>query len=786
MGGPQASLNIMAIAISILSTKARTLESLTGKLYSAQIPEVEYFTVSQWINGHAAVLERLNSRFGEDRTLVVRSSAHNEDSATESLAGHFTSVLNVTGEDAIQNAIDDVITSYGPETDAMRDEVLVQPMLSGVRISGVAFTHDPATGSPYRVINYAIGDDTAAVTGGLGATRTYVAIAGAQKVPRDMARVLALLDELQMLFPGRTLDIEFAIAEPNDTVYLLQVRPLVMQSTLSDAAEHRELLTRVAEKVRSAQQPHPFLCGRSTVFGVMPDWNPAEIIGIRPRPLALSLYRELVTDAIWAYQRNNYGYRNLRSFPLLVNFCGQPYIDVRLSFNSFIPKDIEGSLADRLVDYYIERLAASPTLHDKVEFEIVLSCYTLDLSKRLQTLAEAGFSENDLSHLTESLRNLTNRVINRDNGLWREDEAKLSKLIARREEILASGLDPVARVYWLLEDCKRYGTLPFAGLARAGFIAVQMLKSLVAVGVFTQEDYESFMNGLNTVSSQLSRDLGSVDRASFLSRYGHLRPGTYDILSPRYDEAPDKYFSGKRGKKARTERKPFRLSLTQMRSIATLLQEHGLSSDVVGLFDFLQAGIELREYAKFVFSRNLSDAISLFREWGEKQGFCPDELSYANINCIQELYAGTDNPKKAIAQSIEEGKARYRETRQLWLPPLITKPDDVWAFHVPECEPNFVTQSSVTGAVVRPEQRDRLAGGIVFIPSADPGFDWLFSHRIAGLVTAYGGVNSHMAIRANELGLAAVIGAGDALFSQWSQARRLHIDCAGRRVEVLS
>ena len=82
--------------------------------------------------------------------------------------------------------------------------------------------------------------------------------------------------------------------------------------------------------------PHPYLIGKRTVFGVMPDWNPAEIVGVRPQPLALSLYRELITDAIWAYQRNNYGYRNLRSFPLMPNFFGLPYIDVRLSFNSFI------------------------------------------------------------------------------------------------------------------------------------------------------------------------------------------------------------------------------------------------------------------------------------------------------------------------------------------------------------------------------------------------------------------------------------------------------------------
>lgn len=785
MGSAQTCLTNMAVTMPILSTKGSTLASLVDKLACAQIQSLECFAVADWQSDPAAVLHKLQARFGEAMPLVVRSSALNEDSATASMAGHFTSVLNVQGAVALQTAIVEVIDSYGAEF-SPQDEVLVQPMLAGVRLSGVAFSHDPATGSPYRVVNYALGADTAAVTGGAGQARTFVAAPGDQDVPTDMGKILALLDELQSLFPGRPLDIEFAIAAPGDTVHLLQVRPLVMHQSLPDEAQHQALLARVADRVRAAQQPHPFLHGRSTVFGVMPDWNPAEIIGIRPRPLALSLYRDLVTDAIWAYQRNNYGYRNLRSFPLLVNFAGQPYIDVRLSFNSFIPKDVEGGLASRLVDYYIDRLIAAPTLHDKVEFEIVFSCYTLDLPKRLQILADAGFSEHDRNQLADSLRTLTNRIINRDNGLWRADEAKLAELIARREEIMSSGLDPVSRIYWLLEDCKRYGTLPFAGLARAGFIAVQMLKSLVAVGVFTQENYECFMNGLNTVSSQLSRDLCSLDRTSFLSRYGHLRPGTYDILSPRYDEAPEDYLGGQGGGEGHSERKPFTLSLAQMRSIAKLLEEHGLSSDVVGLFDFLQAGIELREYAKFVFTRNLSDALSLFRDWGGKFGFSTEDLSYANIGCIRELYAGADDPKAVLARSIEEGKARYIETSQLWLPPLITKPEDVWAFHVPECEPNFVTQGSVTGLVVKPEQRDRLAGGIVFIPSADPGFDWLFSHPIAGLVTAYGGVNSHMAIRANELGLPAVIGAGDILFRQWSQAQRLHIDCAGRRVEVLS
>ena len=92
----------------------------------------------------------------------------------------------------------------------------------------------------------------------------------------------------------------------------------------------------------------------------------------------------------------------------------------------------------------------------------------------------------------------------------------------------------------------------------------------------------------------------------------------------------------------------------------------------------------------------------------------------------------------------------------------------------------------MTGPVVIGAKKERLDGAIVAIETADPGFDWIFSHSIKGLITAYGGANSHMAIRAGELGLPAVIGAGGTLFAKWSAARKLYIDCGIKRVEVVS
>lgn len=766
------------------STKAGTLLALQSELKTAQVAALWVFTVAQWQVDRSSCLSGISDTLGAG-PWIVRSSCGREDSATRSNAGAFLSVPNVD-ESGLAQAVEQVIAAYGEAQPT--DEVLIQPMLKRVVRSGVAFSHDPNTCAPYRVVNWAEGDDTTAVTAGKGGRVWQQAANSAAAPPSALAPVISLLDELLSLFGHVPLDCEFAVTEEAgaEICWLLQARPLILSTSPEPEALQAARLQSIERKIARGMQPHPFLMGRRTVYGVMPDWNPAEMVGIRPKPLALSLYRELITDAIWAYQRHNYGYRNLRSFPLMPHFFGLPYIDVRLSFNSFIPDDLNEGLAGRLVDHYIDRLLAEPTLHDKVEFEVVFSCYTLDLPERLGRLAEVGFSRSEREEISESLRKLTNRIIHPKEGLWRSDAAKLETLGHRRDGLLASDADALERVYWLLEDAKRYGTLPFAGLARAGFVAVQMLKSLVSVGVFTQADYDAFIGSVTTVSGQLARDRAILDKATFLGRYGHLRPGTYDILSPRYDEAPELYFDWSKRLAVPEPAKPFALTLPQMREISRLLESHGLQPDPVGLFDFVQAGIELRESAKFHFTRNLSDALALINQIGDRYGFTREDLAYCDISVFKELHVAAADPEYMISRSIEQGKASYAQTLKIALPPLISRPEDVWAFEWPETAPNFITQKQVTAPVVGCDDISALTGAIVAIPNADPGFDWLFAYPIAGLITAWGGVNSHMAIRAGELGLPAVIGAGEVLYRRWSKAQRLRVDCAARHVDVLA
>ena len=98
----------------------------------------------------------------------------------------------------------------------------------------------------------------------------------------------------------------------------------------------------------------------------------------------------------------------------------------------------------------------------------------------------------------------------------------------------------------LLDDCRRLGALPFAHLARSGFVAVTLLREAQSQGVLSASARESFFSTLRTVSHQLTNDAratatGEKPWDDFVTHYGHLRPGTYDVTSPRYDADPERF-----------------------------------------------------------------------------------------------------------------------------------------------------------------------------------------------------------------------------------------------------
>ena len=126
----------------------------------------------------------------------------------------------------------------------------------------------------------------------------------------------------------------------------------------------------------------------------------------------------------------------------------------------------------------------------------------------------------------------------------------------------------------------------------------------------------------------------------------------------------------------------------------------------------------------------------------------------------------------------------YEVTRAIRLPHLICQTSDIDVVRLPLGQPTFITGQSVTAPARRldADVRHPIDGSIVLIESADPGFDWIFSHAIAGLVTKYGGANSHMAVRCAEFGLPAAIGCGERLYETLAATAVIELNAAARRI----
>lgn len=766
------------------TSKAGTLDSLRGMLSISKLCEQRTISWREWSVEKSNVLENTVSQF-KDEILIIRSSASTEDTWGSSMAGAHLSIPNVcaTSEELI-DVIDKVFQSYKELVDI--DEVLIQPMVSNVAISGVVLTRDLDTGSPYYVINY---DDlsgrTDTVTGGLE-SKTVMVRRGAETQLRSkrMSKLLECVIEIEVVTAYNELDIEFCINNA-DEVFILQVRPLSAREkwhVIDDDTIHNAV-NDIRHKISAAMAAKPKLAGRTTILTEMTDWNPAEMIGNTPRPLALSLYKSLITDSVWARARDSMGYRMVDG-PLLIDFYGRPFIDVRKSFNSFLPSDIPNDIAEKLVDHQLNMLAQNRELHDKVEFDICVTCWDFGVEESRHRFSEAGLTSLEAEIVEQALLALTgniliegasalNGLIQKSNVLLQPEPSDLSK-------------SPQEHIQHLLNTCREQGTLIFSQLARHGFIGVQFLRSMVQMGIIDEAESAHFLRSITTVATELSDDLGNVfdgkmEQDAFLQRYGHLRPGTYDITSWRYDERPDLYLAHGNAVPTRPVHEAFEFSAVTHKKIETHLSQTGYDITSNELLDYILLSIKGREQAKFAFTRVVSDILAGLVSWGEEISFTRDQLSFIPINAFFEFEKPAD-----IMAGISTAQENYKVTRAIRLPHVIVIPDDIDVVRLPLGQPTFITNQSVTAktTLLTSAEAPNIDGHIVLIESADPGFDWIFSHPISGLITKFGGANSHMAIRCAEFGLPAAIGCGERLFNTLSNAQVVELNAATKRLGV--
>ena len=788
-------------------TKAQTLKFISQYLSNFFIPEFEYFTYSSWKSDEKSVLDKLLNKF-KGNLLAVRSSSIKEDGLFNSMAGTYDSKLNVRANlKPLKIAIEQVFDSY-QENLSKNDQVIVQKMVKNVVISGVAMTRNLQDGAPYYTISY---DDltgrTDTVTSGSQIHKTVqvhrlcpdVAI-----ISQRVRAVLRLIREIESVVGlAKPVDIEFAV-DKNFTPHLLQVRPITKISTWK-----KEIETNVNMAIENAQETlkvlennDVHLVGEKTIYANMPDWNPAEIIGDIPRPLAATLYRNLITKDTWSRARGIMGYKLIEGVDLMKIVAGHAYIDVRASLNSLLPKSLDLNIVKKLVDQGITRLQENKIYHDKLEFELSISIHTLNFEHEIKRIFP-NLSSSDKKIFEKHLKSLTKEIVSTSKSsslVFAENTIKrLEQLQMKRNLIIDENISEhmiINYISLLQTECKNFGTLPFAILARHGFIAQAFLRSFVSKGILSKERCEELKSSIKTVAGELSTIMESVKNKKvspqqFFKKFGHLRPGSYDILSDRYVDRKNLFKFEPDINSYQKTKSEFSFSDIEAKKVEKALKRSGINSLTADKFyDYIYRATSGREWGKLVFTKHLSDIIELIAVLGKRSNLSREDLSFINFESFLDLSfdRGLENIEIYMNEKARSARKIWEIHSSVFLPHLISCLEDLSIIPIQKGTPNFITQISVKSEIIivtakNLEQLD-IENKIVCIESADPGFDWIFSKKINGLITQYGGPNSHMAIRCTEFGLPAAIGVGKELFNRLKNINRVWLDCDKKSIEL--
>ena len=767
-------------------SKGRTLINIKKNVKGINIPESYCFKVREFKKNPKKIIKIIKEKFKDQ--IVIRSSAHVEDKKKESLAGKFKSFLNISPNKDLEvlETINQVIKSY-KNYSSFNDEVLIQSMVKNIKMSGVIMTRYKNNSAPYNIIEYSLSSKSDDITSGTNQVKSFTYFKNqnlrSKKIRIRKCDKLIKILEKNFIQP---LDIEFAINNKNK-IYLLQVRELLLKNKISvNDNEFNISLLKLKKKITKLQKRHYSLLGKKTVFGVMPDWNPAEMIGIKPKKLAYSLYEELITNHVWADQRKSFGYRDLTAHHLLTNFFGTPFVDIRVDFNSWIPDDLDDKISEKLVNFYTNKFCNNLYLHDKIEFNIILTCATLDINEKIKDLKKSNFKDSEIRSIKKNLINVTNKSILN----FKQNHKNLNILEYRNKKINNSNIYLIDKIYWLLEDCKKYGTFTFAGAARCGFIAVEMLESMVRKKIINQNEKNKFLNSIETISSKISKDFIKLDKNKFIQKHGHIRPNTYDIDSKNYSEAYSQYFDKKqKNKKILIKSKKFNFSKDQIKIIQLNLDKNSINMTAKKLILFVSDAIKFREYSKYVFSKNVSDILKYIKILFKRNKIDLSKAGHVSIKDITNLYynLSTKTIKETLEAEIKKNYDEFKINQLFKLPDNIINHDDVYQFHNHLIKSNYITNKKVLAKkyYFNFKTINKMKNKIVLIENADPGYDFIFTKNIKGLITKYGGANSHMAIRCAELDIPAAIGVGENNFKDYKNASIIDLDCSSKTVKVL-
>ena len=732
----------MADRISMCGDKAATLLRLAGRLRSASIPACSLLNFNDWrVDPEHAIARVL--RDIPANLLAVRSARSGEDSSLGN-AGRYLSLLGVAGDPAaLADAIRRVFDSYGQLS--AHDHILVQPQITGIKHAMVASSRG-AFGSAYDSVSVTPGDAPDAITRGDSPADTWHIGPdfNPENLPGPVTRALQLLDELRLIFDSAPFEVE--LLEAGQTLWLLQVRSLPANPPLADITESIKL---------ASTQLGKFHNEGGDLLGLMPDWNPAELLGAHPRPFSLSLFQSVIGESAWWQARSELGYSRPYTDQLIRPVAGRPYVDVRASFESLCPAELSPHQRGRLSGAWLAQLRDNPRLHDRVEFDVVLSGFEFDGARRVADM-DCGIAA---STLLPALRRITTRSL---------DRGELQRAIRYFATCLASPPSAGGSLHDQLGFLQRDIAKRFARVARCDFLAQALWRSAARLGAIAPQ------RCLEILSMKADQNC-----ATAIANGNETRPGQFDIRSVKRSGSSDRTTLLKA---CRSDH----LEMDETRNITELLLEGSLPWSSDQLLEVSRLAARARELGKRALAALMGDWLAQVRSLAERRDINAEMLSWLRW----EIIAGPAISYASAAAQSMRAKQRHADEAHLKMPMLLWHVRDLSGVHLPASSGHFHGQGIVEGRIILVDERSAAemlpAHSVVAIRSADPGYEWIFQRQPTALITAFGGPHSHMALRCADAGCGVVLGLGDERFRKLVSAARLRIDFEQAQIQTIS
>lgn len=739
------------IAKLYFGSKANSLINIQESLKRIEIPKfIVLYESDLNKNTYQKILKYFNNK---DISLMLRSNSNLEDSFESSNAGKFLTIgpISLKDKTLFIKSVKDVFDSYGKEKDK---SILIQEFVENITQSGVATSFIPGKSLNYYSISISEFGDFDNVTAGTSnnIVRIYLH-RSLEHITHNLSsykRFFKAIKQVENITQHNSVDIE--LVNTTNKSFLVQARPLVSENKNYKNIEKEKLfLLKEMRKFQSLNNDTDGRFGSHNFYSNMSDWNPAEMIGKRPKKLSILLYDYMITRDTWNRQRVQFGYRSFKNSSLMTTFGDSAYIDVKKSLNSFLPKKINSQSCEKIINFQIEQLINNPENHDKIEFKIAESAYNFESYKHLQQKYKNIIDEHEIKIWDEELKRIfykSNKIHDANSKIIFEAYKKISN-----RQIIDQAF---------FRYVKNYMALPFAHHARIAFLYMSQLKQLLELGVIEETDSNTLLSNIDSISNQMKRDAFLVKTnkkslSDFIKYYGHVRPGNYDIDSKNLRNSIDEIVTPMINNSTMHTKSNKDDSAAQ--KIDKYLKKIDFNFDGQMWVNNFKKSIASRENSKFYYSKGLDMILCEFEK---------NEVLHSNFI---EKYLYNQYIYKGFGEE---------DHGNVFLPDTINRAEDFFAFKQIKNKPNFQGFGSLQGKLQAINsdniQSSKLKNSIVLIDSADPGWDWIFSFNIKGLITKYGGPNSHMAIRCAENKIPCVMGLGNSFYDELISYKFLNIN----------